>query len=391
VRRPPRFAVVGGIALLAVAVATFAVRLAEPLPQATFAPGDALAVPVLTVPATVGMIVTAGDDPGTIFEQNADATRPLGSVTKIITALVVLERMPLEPGEDGPIHTPDDVDLATYRNLGLDGAVVEPVSPAVPLSERQLLEAMLVSSSANHAIMLSRLATGSPEQYRDAAADWLARHGFLSTTVVDAAGLSELNRSTPRELTRIARLALADPVIAEVVQLTQVEIPGVGVRLATNPVLGQPGVDGMKTGTTETAGHCLVFTAVLPDADGEPVRVIGVLLGAATADARRNLALAGLALAHKVLSRGSPPTGTPVGILSSAWGAAVPVAAVMSIPGAWSLSTAPVAVRPGRVGEVVGTLAVLSTRGPVEIELVALEPLPGPDPWWRLIRGDGAQ
>jgi D-alanyl-D-alanine carboxypeptidase (penicillin-binding protein 5/6) len=386
VKGPARVAVAGGVLVLAVAVGAIAVRLADPLPPATFTAGEVLGVTGLTIPATEAMLVTAADDSSTLFEQRADESRPLGSVTKIITALVALERLPLAPGEDGPTHTPDDVDLATYRNLGLDGAVVMPINPAVPLSERQLLEAMLVSSSANHAIMLSRLATGSPEDYREAAAEWLIRHGFHATTIVDAAGLSELNRSTPRELIGIATLALANPVIAEVVQLTHVDIPAVGVRAATNPVLGEPGVDGMKTGTTETAGHCLVFTAVLPDADGESVRVIGVVLGAATADARRDHALAGLALAREVLGRDPPPASTPVGDLSSGWGEAVPVSAVGLPVGAWSVSTAQLAVRPGGIGEVVSTLVVHSARGPVEVELVALEPLPGPDPWWRLFR-----
>ena len=373
-----------GVVLLAGAGAS-AARFAEPL-TATFTPGDTLRVAGPSIPATESMIVAVGDDGYPIFEQNADEARPLGSVTKMITALVVLERLPLLLGEQGPVHVPDDVDLATYRNLGLDGAVVMPVSATVPLSERELLEAMLVSSSANHAVMLSRLATGSPEEYRQAANDWLARHGFLSTTVVDAAGLSELNRSTPRELTSIARLALAEPVIAEIVRLAQVDIPGVGLRQATNPVLGQPGVDGMKTGTTETAGHCLVYTAIVPDAEGNPVRVIGVLLGAATAESRRDHALAGLALARAVLSREPPSAATPVGELSSMWGGGVPVAVVGLPPGAWLLSTAEVTVRPGGVGEVVGSIVVWSAVGPLDVDLVALEPLPEPDPWWRLTR-----
>jgi D-alanyl-D-alanine carboxypeptidase (penicillin-binding protein 5/6) len=71
-------------------------------------------------------------------------------------------------------------------------------------------------------------------------------------------------------------------VIAEIVAQSQAPIPGIpgGIIKNTNQLLGNDeGVIGIKTGTTDEAGHCLLFAARYAAEDGQKVTIVGVVMG----------------------------------------------------------------------------------------------------------------
>src|SRR5205807_949217 len=108
--------------------------------------------------------------------------------------------------------------------------------------------------------------------------DMLKCMGFSRTVVADASGFSPDTVSTPSELVAIGIAALKNPVIAEIVAQSQAQIPGIpgGIIKNTNLLFGIDGVIGIKTGTTDEAGHCLLFAARYGAEDGQKVTIVGV-------------------------------------------------------------------------------------------------------------------
>jgi serine-type D-Ala-D-Ala carboxypeptidase (penicillin-binding protein 5/6) len=96
--------------------------------------------------------------------------------------------------------------------------------------------------------------------------------------MADATGMSPDNRATATDLVELGKIALANPVIAELTSTPTISIPSVGEIENTNDLLGVNGVRGMKTGTLDEAGACLLFAADY-QIGSETVTVVGVMLG----------------------------------------------------------------------------------------------------------------
>ena len=122
-------------------------------------------------------------------------------------------------------------------------------------------------------------AFGSNGAFVTAARNWLTASGLTQTTIVEPTGIDARNTSTPTDLIALARIAQANPVIAQIVAMPATDIPNFDSMLNTNDILGTGGVDGLKTGTLEGSGSNLLFTAKLPVGLDQPVSVIGVVLG----------------------------------------------------------------------------------------------------------------
>lgn len=188
--------------------------------------------------------------------------RPTASTAKVITALAVLERKPLAPGEDGPTLTMTEADADLYRDYADRGGSAVAVGAGQQLSEYEMLVGMLLPSANNLADTLAVWAFGSLAEYRTAATQLVRSLGMTSTTVgTDASGFSSSTTSTVQDLTLLAAAAVRDPVIAEIVARDHATLSGVGVVFNTNSLLGRPGVVGLKTGTTDEAGGVFLFAA----------------------------------------------------------------------------------------------------------------------------------
>ena len=218
---------------------------------------------------------------------------------------------------------------------------------------------------------------------------WLTQHGLAGITVVDSSGISPGNTATPAALVALARRALANPVIAEIVAKPAVELPGAGLVENTNALLGEPGIVGIKTGLLFGDYNLLAARDITI---GETtVRAYASVLGQPDSETRfaatRDL-LNGLdaQLAPTI----ALPAGSTVGTVSTLW--ADPVEIVTAADGSvilWngSPSSAASDLSLGddwADGASVGTVTVSGPIDGVEVEALLAADVAGPSPWWRI-------
>ena len=210
-------------------------------------------------------------DTGQILHEKAPrARRPAASLTKIMTALVVLE----------------SVQLSEIVTAGPDAVAQEGASLGLEVGEqrsvRELLYALLLQSSNDAAVALADHVAGSVPAFVEMMNRRAAQMALRDTRFESATGLDNDGYSTAEDLAQLTRTALADPTFAEVVRTKARNIPapsGPDRHIQNRNVLLwlYPGAIGVKTGFTTPAGHCLVAAA-----NRGGLRLLAVTLGAPT-------------------------------------------------------------------------------------------------------------
>ncbi|MCQ8833215.1 D-alanyl-D-alanine carboxypeptidase family protein [Streptomyces malaysiensis] len=213
---------------------------------------------------------------GELSKSGAQRPVPIASVTKVMTAYVILRDCPLKAGSAGPSATIDE-QAADESVSGVESTAQ--VSEGQRLSQRRLLELMLIPSGNNIARLLARWDSGTEDAFvakmNRAARDLGMRH----TTYTDASGISPDNTSTAGDQLRLARQVMRDATFRSVVAKPGTEVPGTQETLRnTNTLLGRDGVIGGKTGSSTPAGGNLMWAIVAPDRDGHDRLVLGVVL-----------------------------------------------------------------------------------------------------------------
>ena len=227
-----------------------------------------------------------GTDTGGVLATNGDQTpTPTASVTKVITALLVLQKHPLKTGESGPNIPITQADVDSYNSyVSQDGSSV-PVAVGQQLSEYQALQALLLPSANNIADTLAIWAYGSLDNYHQAANQYTKRLGMNQTTVGgDASGFKSSTVSTPRDLVLLGQAALKVPVMKEIVNQKTADLPVAGTVKNVNALLGQSGIIGIKTGNTTEAGGCFLFAAE-NEVAGKKVTLVGAVMKAPSLEA----------------------------------------------------------------------------------------------------------
>jgi len=186
--------------------------------------------------------------------------RPIASITKVMTALVVVEARHL--GKRIRI-TAADVEYAREHDETSAG-----LHPGDVLTARQLLYAMLLPSGADAAMALANsFGPGWRAFVRKMNATARRLH-LVHTRFTGFDGLLSSNVSTPRNLLLLGEAAMRHPAISDVVKRRQFVLHAGPhhhryVWQNTNLLLGHyPGAIGIKTGWTPKAGECLLFEAV---------------------------------------------------------------------------------------------------------------------------------
>jgi serine-type D-Ala-D-Ala carboxypeptidase (penicillin-binding protein 5/6) len=217
---------------------------------------------------------------GVLATRGPQTARPIASLAKLITALAVLEKHPLKPGQQGPVITLGAADVALFEKYyALNGSVVK-VQDGERITLYQALQALLLPSANNMADSLAIWSFGSIDNYIAYANTLTKRLGLSKTTVAgDASGMSPATVSTTADLIRLGELSLHNPVIAEIVSQRSATIPVHGAISSANSRLGFNNVIGIKTGLTDEAGGCFMFAAN-HRVDGQRVTIIGVIIGA---------------------------------------------------------------------------------------------------------------
>jgi D-alanyl-D-alanine carboxypeptidase (penicillin-binding protein 5/6) len=205
-----------------------------------------------------------------VLETNGEQkSAPIASVAKVITAYSVLKQKPLAPGEQGPMISISDKDILSYNDYYSKGGSVAKVAPGEKISEYQALQALMLPSANNFADTLATWAFGSMDKYIIYANNQAKELGLKNTHISDASGFSPQTTSSAYDLVLLGQAAIKDPAIAEIVSQKQ----------ATIPEAGTDNVNGIKTGNTDEALGCFLFSSERNIA-GQKVTLIGAIMGA---------------------------------------------------------------------------------------------------------------
>jgi D-alanyl-D-alanine carboxypeptidase (penicillin-binding protein 5/6) len=221
---------------------------------------------------------------------------PIASVAKVMTAYLVLEHHPLHAGEGGRrfVVTQHDVVETEARRRG--GQSVVAVRAGEQLTERQALMAILLPSANNVAMLVARQVSGSVAAFVAEMNRTARELGMSQTTYTDPSGYDAGTVSTALDQLRLARVVAKDRTLAAMMATRSYWLPVAGVVTNTNALLGHDGFVGMKTGSDQAAGGCLMFRAVWHTESGTR-SVIGVVLG----QRGGNLITAGLSAARQLV------------------------------------------------------------------------------------------
>lgn len=209
-----------------------------------------------------------------------EKARPIASMAKIIMALALMEKQPFEPGQAGHTYTFTVEDIKNLNAQISENGSVLPVLVGMELTQYQIMQRLLLASDNNMADKLAREVFGSEQAYVSYANSMVKRMGLHQTTIADPSGLDSSTVSTPSEMVMIGIAALKNPIIAEIVAQKQAELPKIGTITNTNELLGYDGVIGIKTGTTNEAGSCLLFASRAESKNGQETTIVGVVMGA---------------------------------------------------------------------------------------------------------------
>ena len=215
---------------------------------------------------------------GITAQSGPEVAEPIASVTKLMTAHIVLTDHPLSVGEDGPTITITALDVTIYEDdVESDQANIQ-VDVGEVLTEHQMLEGMLVHSANNFADLLALWDAGSIAAFVTKMNATASALGMTDTQYADASGYSTQSVSTPADQLKVASLDVANPVFDQIVDMPSVTLPVGGTVTTYTPLLGVDGVVGVKSGFTSAAGGCDVL-ALLQRVDGTPIVVLAAVVG----------------------------------------------------------------------------------------------------------------
>lgn len=322
------------LGLLAIAVSTFAaiivvVRLTRSVPPPRLALSTPASVTIgsgpiapLPLPAQ-GTVMLRSSVDGDIASRGADEPRPIGSVAKTMTALVTLDAKPLSVGDEGPTYVIAGNDVALYNRAVADGGSTVAVSAGERFSERQMLLALLLPSANNLAESLALWVSGDRVAFLARLNARAAELGMSHTHFDDPDGFLDTTVSSAGDLVKLGDAVLANPALSAIVAMQAATLPDGSVVPNLDSNLRQPGWLGIKTGSTNAAGGCLLFAAQrTPTGGGDPVRVVGAILGQPQlGDAlSTSLAIANAALMSYIHVDLLTLSSGIVGSLSTDWG-----------------------------------------------------------------------
>jgi D-alanyl-D-alanine carboxypeptidase (penicillin-binding protein 5/6) len=201
--------------------------------------------------------VVDADTGAVLFERNSREEYAPASLTKMVTALVAIERAPL----DRIVRAGHSFEVVPVL-IGLE--------PGDTLLLKDALSGLLIESGNDAALAIAEtVADGSSERFVGWMNELVGRLGLKNTRFKNPHGLDQDGHvSSAYDMAVIGRTLMRQAVLARIVGEGRhvVEGPPRWVFRTRNPLLGvYPGVDGIKTGFDDMAGLCLVATAVRGD------------------------------------------------------------------------------------------------------------------------------
>lgn len=221
-------------------------------------------------------ILTSGDGK-VLFEKNAHEKRPIASVTKVMTLLLVFEA--LEAGE----LTLSEVVAASEHACSMGGSQIW-LSEKDRLTAEEMIKAVVICSANDCAVALAERLAGTEEAFVSRMNARAAELSMADTHFENACGLpAEGHVSSAYDVAVMSRELIKHEKIKEYTVIWQDTLRGGEFTMTnTNKLIRTfRGMTGLKTGYTSDAGYCLAATA---ERDG--LSLCAVALGAESADGR---------------------------------------------------------------------------------------------------------
>jgi len=254
-----------GIAFCMLLPSAFAKPLEEGTPMTLTAPS------VLLMDAETGAV---------IFEKHADERRPVASVTKLMTILLVLERL-----EEGGIALDDRVTVSPNAAAQTGSQALLDAHAVYPLKD--LLKSTIIASGNDSAVALAEYIAGTEESFVTLMNERAGEMGLENTRYANCTGLpADGQYTTARDVSIIAREICRFPTFFSysATWLDTLTHPSGRTTDLTNTnrlVRFYTDCDGMKTGSTNEAKYCLCATA-----ERNGMRLIAVVLGVPNSQTR---------------------------------------------------------------------------------------------------------
>ncbi|MCR4763672.1 MAG: serine hydrolase [Lachnospiraceae bacterium] len=252
---------------------------------------------------------------GEIFEENSGALPvPIASTTKLMTYAVVMDAVTA-----GEIRMDDTVVIsakAAALSRGQDRVI--PMTEGQETTMQELMEAMLIASSNESALALAEHTAGSEEAFVERMMNKAAELGLSESTVFhnsnglpvfddDISTAKMQNHMSAEDMFRLVSWLLSVyPQITDITSMTTASLPTLQMDIRnTNALLyNVPGVTGLKTGTTNMAGACVVVTCKAKSESGNH-DLVSIVFGAEDNTVRFTSAEVLLRYASQCLSTGS--------------------------------------------------------------------------------------
>jgi len=228
---------------------------ASPMIEVAGAPGGVRAKGAVLADAATGQV---------LWGRDMDTERPMASVTKVMTALLVLQ--------DGHLGRQIQVPKAAFSYAWKYGGETAALRPGDVLTAQELLEALLLPSGADAAYTLANAYGPGLDAFVARMNATAAQMGMKDTHFTSPDGLpyptETSTYSTPSDLLMLGLAAMRYPAFRSIVDLRFYHLPkGSGHHAYwwdnTDELIGSyPGAVGIKSGYTDDAGHCLLFEAV---------------------------------------------------------------------------------------------------------------------------------
>ena len=206
-----------------------------------------------------------------LYESNKDERLPPASVTKVMTMLLILEAV-----ESGRISFSDKV-AASERAASMGGTQIY-LEPGEVMTVDELFKSVAVPSANDAAVALAEYVAGTEDEFVRQMNERAAMLGMLNTNFTNCTGLFDDSNhfTTAYDLAIATKELLTHPVIHEYTTIWTDSLRNGTFGLAnTNKMLRTyQGMNGMKTGYTQLAGHCLSGTA-----ERNGMTLIAVVLG----------------------------------------------------------------------------------------------------------------
>ncbi|MER6313642.1 hypothetical protein ABT237_07715 [Streptomyces sp. NPDC001581] len=271
------------VALLAIILAV--VQLVRPLPEPTLVMTAKSsytfegAKPQLPWP-TEGQAYMAAAGLGTLGQSGEQKPVPIASVTKSMTAYIILRDHPIKKGEQGEMIDIDKTaETEGKKNNSTDNeSTLDTVKEGDKISEYDAIAALMIPSANNIARLLARWDSGSQEAFVKKMNDTAKELGMTNTTYTDPSGLDATTVSTAEDQVKLGLKLVEIETLLDITKKPNWVDPYGKSWRNWNGLTGPSGALGIKTGTTTKAGGNLLFAAQKKVGNTNQL-IVGAVLG----------------------------------------------------------------------------------------------------------------